>query len=123
MSRATQHTLETYRTLAADAGLAFIADAIPNSIGDVCNDAWQCQRGHIFSTYYAHVRKRGGGACPACRAIDRYNQYGAEYGYTLVGDVPTHSTKEALWRCANGHEFRANHYVVRAADACPHCKQ
>ncbi len=97
---------------------------------------WRCEKGHGWEAS-PNSRSSNGNGCPYCvgQKVDNTNSLFALYpdletewhnsknGGNTVHNVSPHSSKEAWWKCKNGHEWSAVIYSRTSTErsGCPYC--
>ena len=86
---------------------------------------WQCAIGHRWKAFATYVKNRGSW-CPYCAGVRRLTLREMRVlarhrgGECLSKRYVNHHTK-LIWRCANGHSWRAAPLGVKRGQWCPYC--
>lgn len=87
---------------------------------------WRCAEGHEWKAKPCNIKNRKGW-CPACAereklTIELMQQIAQERGGKCLSEEYSSNRTELLWRCAEGHEWRANPNSIKNAKSwCPQC--
>jgi hypothetical protein len=85
--------------------------------------SWECDKGHRWQALPTHVKR--GSWCPYCRGMYKSIKELREIAKLRGGKclsrryLGTHS--KHLWRCSEGHEWKATFDSVRRGSWCPYC--
>lgn len=93
-------------------------------LGSQVKHHWQCKEGHAWWTKPSHVRS--GSWCPYCKkrarlTIVELQTDAARRGGQLLSKRYRNGRQRLLWRCREGHEWRASAFNVRSGKWCPFC--
>jgi len=84
---------------------------------------WQCSKGHTWEAKPTHIKN--GSWCPRCRGryqtIEDMKSLANKRGGFCLSDQYLGANKHLLWKCSNGHFWKATPSNVKRGTWCPEC--
>jgi hypothetical protein len=120
------HTINDMQALAKVKGGVCLSTNYRNA---KCRLRWRCAKGHEWETQASVIL--GGHWCPKCEKLRLGRKYAltiedmqkaaAKRGGVCLSKSYLNNRERLLWRCAKGHEWKADGNSIRSGRWCPIC--
>jgi thiol-disulfide isomerase/thioredoxin len=115
-------TIQDMQQLAAQHGGKCLS---PTFEGMLTSLLWECSQGHQWKATPSHVA--GSTWCPYCygrgQTIEDMRRLAAQRGGECLSLAFLGAHTHLMWRCAEGHEWRAVPHSIRHGTWCPVCSK
>lgn len=104
--------------------IKFLSDKVGSIVK---NYKWECEKcGYIWTSTILSVIGKGSG-CPRCRGyhqtIQDMHDLAAKRGFTFCSDSYQGMCVNHLWKCNNGHLWKATPSKIKHGTGCPLCRR
>jgi len=97
----------------------------PAHLGALTHLMWQCARGHKWDATPSEIRQ--GHWCPYCAGMGKTTEdmqrLAVAKGGRCLSDEYINAKTHLLWRCKEGHEWKATPSNIERGKWCPKCAQ
>lgn len=97
--------IQDYINIAISRGGKYLHNTIPAHTNDSARDAWQCSKGHVWSSSFTHISSSGTW-CPECaldesrRTLEDYRTLAGKLGLAFIDkERPTSVSASCNWQC------------------------
>jgi len=116
-----RHSLLAMRGLAISRGGVCLS---PEYLGSKVKLSWECALGHRWQAAPSYVIQ--GSWCPVCARNQRltlrqFQEIAATRGGTCLSETYTNERTALWWRCAEGHEWKADPARIKRGSWCVTC--
>ena len=117
----SEDLLEELKELAKTKGGICLSDVY---LGTQSNMTWQCQEGHQWTATPNKIKR--GSWCPICAGnivltIDEIKKIAVLREGECLSDEYVNNRTALLWRCKEGHEWKAAADNIKSGTWCPKC--
>ena len=114
--------IEEMKTLATNHGGKCLSE---NYINLKSKLKWRCKEGYEWEATPGNIKSRGAW-CMKCAGLDKLTieemrKLAVEHGGKCLSTIYKNNATKLLWRCADGHEWKATPSSITNSRWCPYC--